>query len=77
MAQGYPMSRLGGWEGYEVKDDWIERRAGQPCWIARLEPVRGSLRECEGCGERTLAIHDLSWRRVRDLPASIDGGNCG
>src|SRR5687768_15914703 len=63
------MSRLGGCEGYEVKDDWIERRAGQPRWIARLEPVRGSLRECGGCGERTPAIHDLPWRRVRDLPA--------
>ena len=63
------MSRLGGCEGYEVKDDWIERRAGQPRWIARLEPVRGSLRECGGCGERTPTIHDLPWRRVRDLPA--------
>ena len=76
MVHGHPVSRLGGGKA-EVKDDWIERRAGQPCWIARLEPVRGSLRECEGCGERTLAIHDLSWRRVRDLPASIDGWNCG
>jgi transposase len=63
------MSRLGGWEGYEVKDDWIEQRAGQPWWIARLEPIRGSLRECGGCGGRTAAVHDLSWRRVRDLPA--------
>src|SRR5688572_24009915 len=35
----------------------------------RLEPVRRSLRECGGCGERTPAIHDVSWRRVRDLPA--------
>jgi transposase len=69
VAHGHPMSRLGGWEGYEVKDDWLERRAGQAWWIARLEPIRGSLRECGGCGERTPAIHDLAWRRVRDLPA--------
>jgi transposase len=63
------MSRLGGWEGYVVSDDRIENRAGQSWWIARLEPIRGLLRECSGCGQRTSAIHDLCERRVRDLPA--------
>jgi len=62
------MSRLGGWEGYVVREDWIERRAGQSCCVIRLEPIRGWQRCCGGCGELTTSIHDLEERRVRDLP---------
>ena len=68
MAHGHPMSRLGGLEGYVVREDWIERRAGRSCCVIRLEPLRGIARYCSGCGEFSAAIHDLEERRVRDLP---------
>jgi transposase len=61
------MSRLGGWEGYVVREDWVERRDGQSCCVIRLEPIRGMARCCSGCGV-SAAIHDLEERRVRDLP---------
>jgi len=67
VAQGHPMSRLGGWEGYVVREDWVERRDGQSCCVIRLEPIRGMARCCSGCGV-SAAIHDLEERRVRDLP---------
>jgi len=62
------MSRLGGWEGYVVREDWVERRDGQSCCVIRLEPIRGMARCCGGCGGVSAAIHDLEERRVRDLP---------
>jgi transposase len=62
------MSRLGGWEGYVVREDWVERRDGQSCCVIRLEPIRGMARCCSGCGGLSAAIHDLEERRVRDLP---------
>ena len=68
MAHAHAISRLGGWEGYVVREDWIERRADQSCCVIRLEPMRGMARRCSGCGEFTAAIHDLEERRVRDLP---------
>jgi len=68
VAQGHPMSRLGGWEGYVVREDWVERRDGQSCCVIRLEPIRGMARCCGGCGGVSAAIHDLEERRVRDLP---------
>jgi transposase len=62
------MSRLGGWEGYEVRDERIERR-GEVSWcVIGLEPVRGHPRCCSGCGQFCTSIHDLEERRVRDLP---------
>ena len=68
MAHAHPMSRLGGWEGYVVRDDWMERRDGQSCCVIQLEPLRGISRRCSGCGESCAAIHDLEERRIRDLP---------
>lgn len=68
MAHGHPISRLGGWEGYVVTEDWNEIRAGQPVWVIRLEPIRGHRRHCSGCGALSAAIDDLEARRVRDLP---------
>ena len=62
------MSRLGGWEGYVVREDGVERRDGQSCCVIRLEPIRGLARCCSGCGGFSAAIHDLEERRVRDLP---------
>jgi transposase len=68
VAQAHPISRLGGWEGYLVTEDWSEVRAGQSVCVIRLEPIRGYPRCCSGCGTLTAAIHDLEDRRVRDLP---------
>lgn len=68
MAPGHPISRLGGWEGYEVRDDRIEYRRGKSWCVIRLEPVRGYQRCCSGCGRFTTAIHDVEERQVRDLP---------
>jgi transposase len=62
------MSRLGGWEGYVVREEWMERRDGQSCCVIRLVPLRGRPRCCSGCGEFTAAIHDAGERRIRDLP---------
>jgi transposase len=68
VAQVHPISRLGRWEGYEVRDEHLERRGEAPWCVIRLEPVRGEPRRCSGCGQTTTAIHDLEERRVRDLP---------
>jgi len=62
------ISRLGGWEGYELVEDWKERRGGESWCVLKLEPIRGHGRCCSGCGSRTQAIHDCQPRRVRDLP---------
>ena len=68
MAQAHPISRLGGWEGYEVGGHWTERRDGRSWCVIRLEPLRGRPRCCSRCGQFTAAIHDLEERRIRDLP---------
>ncbi len=68
MALHESMSRLGGWEGYEVADDWDEVRGAQRWCVIRLSPIRGQWRCCGGCGRATRLIHDVQERRVRDLP---------
>ncbi len=68
MAQEHPITRLGGWAGYDVVEDWQERRDGQSWCVLRLQPVTGWLRQCSHCGESTRAVHDQQERRVRDLP---------
>lgn len=68
MALRESMSRLGGWEGYEVEEDWDEVRGQQRWCVIRLSPIRGWRRCCSGCGRFSAALHDLEPRRVRDLP---------
>lgn len=68
MAPEQCISRLGGWEGYELIEEWTERRGTDSWCVLKLEPIRGHVRCCSGCGERTPAIHDWRLRRVRDLP---------
>ena len=68
MAQGHPMSQLGGWEGYEVEEDHIEHRGSRSWCVIRLELIRRRLRTCSGCGRQCEAIHDIQMRRIRDLP---------
>ena len=68
MAPEQCISRLGGWEGYELVEDWKERRGAESWCVLRLEPIRGHTRCCSGCGRPSQAIHDCQSRRVRDLP---------
>lgn len=68
MALHQCISRLGGWEGYEIGEDWSEIRGQQSWCVIRLVPSRGYARICSHCGRATVAIHDLEERRVRDLP---------
>jgi len=68
VAQEHPITRLGGWAGYEVVEDWQERRGGKSWCVLRLEAVTGWLRQCSHCGESTRAVHDQQERRIRELP---------
>lgn len=68
MAPEQCISRLGGWEGYELTEQRREERSGQSWYVLRLEPIRDQARCCSGCGAATAAIHDRQPRRVRDLP---------
>jgi transposase len=62
------MSQLGGWVGYRV-EAWGEHlRAGQ-CWlVVELAVDQSAKRVCSGCGQPVDAVHDRTWRRIRDLP---------
>jgi transposase len=68
VAQDQSISRLGGWEGYDVVATWKEVRGTQAWCGISLVARRGCLRRCSGCGRRTAAIHDFQERRIRDLP---------
>jgi transposase len=62
------MSRPGGWEGYEVEEDWDEVRGQQRWCVIRLSPIHGLRRCCSGRGRFSAARHHVQPRRVRDLP---------
>jgi len=62
------ISRLGGWEGYELEDGWEEYRGTERWCVVRLRPVAGVRRSCSGCGTPCQRVHDCEVRRVRDLP---------
>ena len=68
MAQEHPISRLGGWEGYEVIEERIERRGEQSWCVIRLAPQPGIERCCRGCGRAVRSVHERELRRIRDLP---------
>lgn len=68
MALSHPMSQLGSWEGYEVKEDRIEVRQGRSWCVIELVALAGLGRCCSGCGVATTVIHEVQERRVRDLP---------
>jgi transposase len=66
---------LGGWEGYEVESYETESELepdalGQPAprLVLKLKPVPNYPRRCSRCGQIVVEIHDVSERRVRDLP---------
>lgn len=78
-AGGLPLTRdeftaaLGAWEGYRVvacqrlEADTQEGRK-RPVVVIELEPDPGRVKRCGGCGEEVDRVHDVTERRVRDLP---------
>ena len=68
MAADDIISRLGGWEGYELEHGWEEQRGAERRCVVRLRPVAGVRRWCSSCGMECPLVHDCEERRVRDLP---------
>lgn len=68
MAQDQSISRLGGWEGYEVASYVLERRGTTSWAVVRLSVSAQSRRYCSGCLRPCGQVHDVQLRRVRDLP---------
>ncbi len=68
MAPEHPISRLGGWEGYEVDTYIQERRSGHSWCVIRLVSRADRRLCCSGCLRWCEQIHDTEQRRVRDLP---------
>jgi transposase len=65
----------GGWEGFEIAhwatEDEVEPDAfGLPSQrlIIELRPRADAVRRCSRCGSPVPAVHDVTPRRVRDLP---------
>jgi len=69
------LERVGRWEGFEVVNVTIddERKPDAlgdltPRLVIELRAKADTPRRCSRCGAAVVAIHDLSPRRVRDLP---------
>jgi transposase len=66
---------VGGWDGFEIVQ-WTTEETLQPDAlglpapriIIELRPAADAVRRCSRCGTPVVAIHDLTERRVRDLP---------
>mgnify|MGYP002075492649 FL=1 len=72
MAEMDCISQLGGWVGYRVSQWWHEQRGSRRWLVIELDPEARRTRHCSGCGEGVAAIHDRTWRRIRDLPVFED-----
>ena len=65
---------LGEWEGFELVEMTTEETGGDvfgapaPRVVLVLQPKAGHPKRCSQCGEIVEKIHDVSERRVRDLP---------
>lgn len=69
------LNTIGGWEGFEVaeirREDTLEPDVlGLPSerLIIELRAKAGAPKRCSRCGSVVTEIHDVSERRVRDLP---------
>jgi transposase len=69
------LDEIGGWDGFEVaelrKEDQLAPDVlGMPSTrlIVVLQARAGSRKRCSRCGEPVDEIHDLTERRIRDLP---------
>jgi hypothetical protein len=73
---------LGGWEGFTI-GSWRTENSLEPDafglpakrLIIELQPAPDAVRRCGRCGAPVEAVHDVTERRVRDLPlmGSISG----
>lgn len=68
MTRYESITRLGSWVGYDVKDEYLEDRAGVRWCVVHLQLKPRQQRCCSGCGTAVAAIHDVVERQVRDLP---------
>jgi transposase len=71
MAYDEITALLGGWEGFELVG--VRREPGTidhpvPQIVLALQPVAEAPRRCSRCGEAVTELHDVTERRVRDLP---------
>ena len=71
MAYEEITALLGGWPGFRIAQVTREpggTRTGAPQITIELVAVPGARRYCSRCGRTTTEIHDVSPRRVRELP---------
>ena len=71
MAYEEITALLGGWEGFElvrVAREPASESDPVPAIVLELRPVPNHPKRCSRCGEIVVEIHDVSERRVRDLP---------
>lgn len=83
---------LGGWPGFEIAEVAREpggTRTGAPQVTITLAAVAGIRRHCGRCGRATASLHDVTERRIRELPildaetwllvplARVDCPHCG
>ena len=66
---------VGGWDGFEIArwttEDTLEPDAfGLPAkrLVIELQPAADAVKRCSQCGRPVEAVHDVTVRRVRDLP---------
>lgn len=69
------LEQIGGWDGFEVAEITTEDALAPdvlglpaPRLVIRLQPKADAVKRCSRCGEPVVEIHDVSERRVRDLP---------
>jgi transposase len=66
---------VGGWDGFEIAK-WTTEEALEPDafglpakrLVIELQPAADAVKRCSRCGSPVAAIHDVTERRVRDLP---------
>lgn len=71
MAYEEITALLGGWPGFDIERVTREAggtRTGAPQITIALVAAPDRPRTCSRCGQATTAVHDVSLRRVRELP---------
>ncbi len=58
---------LGGWEGFHVAGVERVEQPGPEVWVT-LGACDGGGLVCDGCGGAASDVHEVVWRRIRDLP---------
>ena len=66
---------VGGWEGFEIAR-WTTEEALEPDafglpakrLVIEFAPAADAVKRCSRCGSPVVRVHDVTERRVRDLP---------